>query len=221
MSNFCKNCGAKLEEDSLFCNQCGTKSGESKPQNNDTDQVFSDYKIDMIEGEEVIRHSEIHEGCLIFPGIIFGLGILLGLINFIILASSWYFEPIFAFLGFFNILTIVGAIWLIIRFIGYKTNDLILTNKRAFGKCGLISTTQMQSPLNKIDSVSYSSGLIGRTIGYGTVQIATASIKFKFRFIRDGQTIYNDIFNQLEISETEKRDENAKIIAEEVASKMN
>ncbi len=78
----------------------------------------------------------------------------------------------------------------------------------------------MQSPLNKIDSVSYSSGLIGRLIGYGTVQIATTSSKFKFRFIRDGQSIYNDIFNQLEISEAEKRVENAKVIVDEIAKKM-
>ena len=130
------------------------------------------------------------------------------------------FRFFFALLGFFNIFTIVGLIWLIIRFIGYKTNDLILTNKRVFGKCGLISITQMQSPLNKIDSVSYSSGLIGRLIGYGTVQIATTSSKFKFRFIRDGQSIYNDIFNQLEISEAEKRVENAKVIVDEIAKKM-
>jgi len=50
----------------------------------------------------------------------------------------------------------------------------------------MISTTQMQSPLNKIDSVSYSSGLFGKIIGYGTVRISTTSSTFKFRFIRDG-----------------------------------
>lgn len=221
MAKFCKNCGAELEEGSVFCNECGTKAGESKPNNANDSHIFSEYNIDMMDGEEIIRHSQIHEGCLIVPGIILGLGILFGIINFLIEASYWYYFDFFiALLGFFNIFTIVGLIWLIIRFIGYKTNDLILTNKRVFGKCGLISITQMQSPLNKIDSVSYSSGLIGRLIGYGTVQIATTSSKFKFRFIRDGQSIYNDIFNQLEISEAEKRVENAKVIVDEIAKKM-
>lgn len=220
MAKFCKNCGTELEEGSVFCNECGTKADDSKPKNANDAFVFSEYNVDMMDGEEVIRHSQIHEGCLIVPGIIFGFGILWGFINFLIVMSSWYFDFFFALLGFFNIFTIVGLIWLIIRFIGYKTNDLILTNKRVFGKCGLISTTQMQSPLNKIDSVSYSSGLIGRVIGYGTVQIATTSSKFKFRFIRDGQSIYNDIFNQLEISEAEKRVENAKVIVDEFAKKM-
>lgn len=221
MANFCKNCGAELDEGSIFCNECGTKAGESKSIGAEFNQVFSDYNIDMMEGEEVIRHSQIHEGCLIVPGIILGFGILMGLFLLISQAASGFFYPGFIFLDFINLFTVVGLIWLIIRFIGYKTNDLILTNKRVFGKCGLISTTQMQSPLNKIDSVSYSSGLIGRIIGYGTVQIATTSSKFKFRFIREGQSLYNDIFNQLEISEAEKRVENAKVIVDEIAKKMD
>lgn len=220
MAKFCKNCGAELEEGSVFCNECGTKAGESKPNNSFSNDLFGQYHIDMMDGEFVIRHSQIHNGCLIVPGIILGLGLLFGLIVFFRMLSFGYFEPYFVFLGFFNIFTIVGAIWFVIRYIAYKTHDLILTNKRVFGKCGLISTTQMQSPLNKIDSVAFSSGLIGKLIGYGTVEIATTSSKFKFRFIREGQTLYNDIFNQLEVSEAEKRVENAKVIVEEFAKKM-
>lgn len=71
----------------------------------------------------------------------------------------------------------------------------------------------MQSSLNKIDSVSFSNGLIGKIIGYGTVQITTQSSVFKFRYIREGQTFYSDIFNQIEIYVKEKVEENAKAIA--------
>lgn len=221
MAKFCKNCGAELEDGSIFCNECGTKAGDSKPNNSFSNDLFGQYHIDMMDDEFIIRQSQIHNGCLFAPLIVLGLGILIGLINFFIELTSWYyFDLIFAFMGFFNIFTIVGAIWLVIRYIAYITNDLILTNKRVFGKCGLISTTQMQSPLNKIDSVAFSNGLIGKLIGYGTVEIATTSSKFKFRFIREGQTLYNDIFNQLEVSEAEKRVENAKVIVEEFAKKM-
>ena len=166
----------------------------------------------MIDGEEVIRSSQIHVGCLYLPLIIMGIGLMIGVMT--IIASIYYgaFGPIVIF-SFLNIFTIVGLIWFIIRFYGYKTNDLILTNKRVFGKCGLISTTQMQSSLNKIDSVSFSNGLIGKIIGYGTVQITTQSSVFKFRYIREGQTLYSDIFNQIEIYVKEKVEENAKAIA--------
>ena len=177
----------------------------------------------MIDGEEVIRSSQIHVGCLYLPLIIMGIGLMIGVMTIIASISYGAFGPIviFSFLNIFtivifsflNIFTIVGLIWFIIRFYGYKTNDLILTNKRVFGKCGLISTTQMQSSLNKIDSVSFSNGLIGKIIGYGTVQITTQSSVFKFRYIREGQTLYSDTFNQIEIYVKEKVEENAKAIA--------
>lgn len=166
----------------------------------------------MIDGEEVIRSSQIHVGCLYLPLIIMGIGLMIGVMTIIASISYGAFGPIVIF-SFLNIFTIVGLIWFIIRFYGYKTNDLILTNKRLFGKCGLISTTQMQSSLNKIDSVSFSNGLIGKIIGYGTVQITTQSSVFKFRYIREGQTLYSDIFNQIEIYVKEKVEENAKAIA--------
>lgn len=216
MARFCKNCGKELEEGSIFCNGCGTKFGESKPSSNysktSTNQSFKKYSISMIDGEEVIRSSQIHVGCLYLQLIIMGIGLMIGVMTIIASISYGAFGPIVIF-SFLNIFTIVGLIWFIIRFYGYKTNDLILTNKRVFGKCGLISTTQMQSSLNKIDSVSFSNGLIGKIIGYGTVQITTQSSVFKFRYIREGQTLYSDIFNQIEIYVKEKVEENAKAIA--------
>lgn len=216
MARFCKNCGKELEEGSIFCNECETKFGESNPSSNysktSTNQSFKKYSISMIDGEEVIRSSQIHVGCLYLPLIIMGIGLMIGVMTIIASISYGAFGPIVIF-SFLNIFTIVGLIWFIIRFYGYKTNDLILTNKRVFGKCGLISTTQMQSSLNKIDSVSFSNGLIGKIIGYGTVQITTQSSVFKFRYIREGQTLYSDIFNQIEIYVKEKVEENAKAIA--------
>lgn len=223
MVKYCKNCGKELEEGSIFCNECGTKFGESSPSENRNfnagDNPFSRYNVDMIEGEKVIRSSQIHIGCLYLPLIVIGVGLMLGFLMIIIMISSYYFDFGMFLSSFLNGITIIGIIWLIIRYIGYKNNDLILTNKRVFGKCGLISTTQMQSPLSKIDSVSFTNGLIGKLIGYGTVQVATTSSHFKFRFIRDGQTFYNDIFNQLEISQKEKRADDAEAIADAISQK--
>lgn len=216
MTKFCKNCGTELEEGSVFCDECGTKFGESGPANtNFGDNPFNTYKIDMIPGEDIIRSSQIHIGCLYLPLLVMAIGFIIGLIFVFMAMSSGFFYPGLIVMPF-NIIFILGLIWLIIRFIAYKNNDLILTNKRIFGKCGLISTTQLQSPLNKIDSVSFKNGLFGKLIGYGTVEIATTSSHFKFRFIKEGQSFYNDIFNQLEISEKEKTLENAKAIAEAI-----
>lgn len=215
MQKYCKNCGSELADESVFCDECGTRVGATASRGS---TLFQNYNINIMGGESVIRQSQIHSGCLIPPAVLMGFGLMVGFAALINSIGHYYFNPI---LDIFNIFTVVGLIWLVIRLIAYYTNDLILTNKRVFGKCGLISTTQMQSPLNKIDSVSYSNGLIGKLIGYGTVRIATTSSVFKFRFIRDGQTFYNDIFNQLEASEVESRNKNAQAIVDAMAEKLS
>ena len=222
MARFCKNCGTELEEGSVFCDECGTKFGESGPSNMNygAGNPFDLYKIDMITGERIIKKSEIHPGCLVAPGILIFLGFLWFLI--VIFSSSYYYLDVAFYAGIFlNPILIIGIIWLLVRLVGYMNNDLILTNKRVFGKCGLISTTQMQCPLNKITSVSFTNGLMGKLLGYGTVRIASGATQFKFRFIRDGQSLYSDIFHNLEIAEKEKMFENAEAIADAIGRRID
>ena len=202
MVKYCKSCGSELDDYSVFCDECGTRADGSSSAGN---ALFASYNIDMMDGESVISQSQIDAGCMILPLLVFAFGL---------------FSMFIFVVGIGLLFTAIGLVWLIIRAIGYMTNDLILTNKRVFGKCGLISTTQMQSPLNKIDSVSYSNGLMGKLIGYGTVNIATTSSNFKFRFIREGETLYNDIFNQLEASDVERRNKDAKAIVDAMAEKL-
>ena len=228
MIKYCQKCGEKLEDDSVFCMSCGTKvaggtnttstmdninksfnklNDSIDKVSNDFSDSFSDlvdiYKINMMDDEVVIKHSQIHPGCLYAPLLAVGITFLLMIISFFALI------PLF----------ILALIWLVIRFISYNSNDLILTNKRVFGKSGLISTTQMQSPMNMINSVAFNNGIIGKLLGYGTVHISTASTLYKFRYIKDGQTLYSDIFNQLERSTKEKLQEHADAIAEAIARK--
>ena len=157
----------------------------------------------MMDDERVIKHAEIHPGSLYVPLLFVGIAFLLMIFTFFIMT------PVF----------VLAMAWLVIRFISYTSTDLILTNKRVFGKTGLISTTQMQSPLNMINSVAFNNGIIGKLLGYGTVHITTASTVYKFRYIKDGQTIYSDIFNQLERSKKEQLQEHAEAIAEAIARK--
>lgn len=225
MVKYCKTCGSELDGDSIFCEHCGAKYG-ANTQNNTVNtgfDPFKTYNIDMINGEKVIRNSEMHPNCLIVPCGIIAMGFIFSFVTAIRMSVSYWIAPsFFGYLAIFlcNPLFIIGLVWLIIRYVTYSNTDLILTNKRVFGKCGLISTTQMQCSLEKINSVSYSNGLIGKILDYGTVRIATSSTEFKFRFIRDGQTLYNDIFKHLEIAEKEKMVENAEAIADAIEKRM-
>lgn len=227
MVKICKNCGEKLDDDSDFCTKCGTEFIKSKSNtysstadninksfskfndsvdkfsNNFTESysnLFDIYKINMMDDEVIIKRSKIHPGCLYVPAISVIITCILMILTLFIMS------PLF----------IIALLWLIIRFISYNSTDLILTNKRIFGKTGLISTTQIQSPLNMINSVAFNNGIFGKILGYGTVQVVTASTLYKFRYISDGQTLYSDIFNQLERTEKEKLQEHAEAIAKAI-----
>ena len=223
MVNYCKNCGAELDNDAVFCSNCGASldgkiPSQSKYSINNPNNPFSLYKLDMIDGEEIIRISEINNACFLAPAILIAIGLIYFFV--IVISSSYYMGFNSLFLGIFtNPILIIGIVWFIVRYISYVNTELILTNKRVFGKCGLISTTQMQSPLNMINSVSFNMGLIGKLLGYGTVKVSTASTIFKFRFISDGQTLYNEIFNQLEIANDEMIHKQADAIAEAISKK--
>lgn len=220
MARYCNNCGCKLEDGALFCEECGTKfGGGGSASSNTSRNPFNIYKIDMIEGEEIIRNSEIHGGCFIAPGIVLAIGLIYWFwVGLSFMYYSYYPLEGF-FVGLFNPFLIIGAIWFILRIIAFFNTELILTNKRVFGKCGLIRTTQMQSPLSKIDTVTFSNGLMGKLLGYGTVRIATTSSTFKFRFIRDGHTLYSDVFRQLEINDAEMMEKHADAIADAISKK--
>ena len=218
MVKYCPNCGEKLEDDSVFCMECGTKiDGNSKSSyaketinkfsenvNESFQNLLDVYKISMMKDEKIIKRSQIHKGIFIAP---------------IIFSLIWFLLFLMIPIPFMFLIFLLSLVWLVIRFVAYKNNDLILTNKRVFGKVGLISTTQMQSPLNMINSVAFNNGIIGKLLGYGTVHVVTASTLYKFRFIRDGQTLYGDIFQQLELAEKEKLQEHAEAIAEAISKK--
>lgn len=78
-------------------------------------------------------------------------------------------------IGFF---TIWGAV------IRMCTTELVLTNKRLYGKKGLVNTKTLDAPLNKINTVSVQSGLWGKLFGYGTLHITTSSGAYVYQGIR-------------------------------------
>ena len=76
MIQFCMSCGAKVGETELSTlnnmNKSLNKTNDSIDKvSNDFSDSFSDliniYKINMMDCELVIRHSEIHQGCLYAP----------------------------------------------------------------------------------------------------------------------------------------------------------
>jgi membrane protein YdbS with pleckstrin-like domain len=56
-----------------------------------------------------------------------------------------------------------------------KYNIWAVTNLRVIDESGVFKLFSKESPLDKINNVSYSQGLLGRILGYGNVAIQTAA----------------------------------------------
>ena len=115
--------------------------------------------------------------------------------------------------GIFTLFYGIGLIWLIPRLIRFLTTELSLSNKRLVGKYGLINTKQMDSPLNKINSVTVESGLFGKIFGYSTITVNTASTVYVFKHICQGENFKHNVLEEMDRFDEARIKEQATAIA--------
>jgi len=85
---------------------------------------------------------------------------------------------IFRLLEISGVLVLLIFILLIIYFIIEREKNLwVVTNLRVIQEFGVFSSNSKESPLDKINNVSYRQSLLGNIFGYGIVQIQTAAEK--------------------------------------------
>ncbi|WP_312281764.1 PH domain-containing protein [Oscillibacter sp.] len=82
------------------------------------------------------------------------------------------------------------------------TTDMYITSKRLYGKVGLINTKTLDTPLNKVNTVSIESGLLGKILGYGTIHITSSSGSYEFKSIKSPE-----VFKAALLEEIDKFDE--------------
>ena len=133
----------------------------------------------LSKDESVVTQAEVHWICLL-PRII------LTLLFIPLIAES--------FLGFLLLdLIIIGPV--LIRMF---TTILVLTNKRIYGKVGLINTKSLDTPLNKINTVSISSGLFGKVFGYGVIHITSSSGNYNYKGIKVPSVFRDAVMEEIE-----------------------
>ena len=151
-------------------------------------------------GEELVIQAKIHWAKLIGPGIL----------SFLLLVSGLASKD-----------AAVGGILLaiVIMFtaaIPMWTTKLQITNKKIYGKTGLIKTKTLDTPLNKLNTVSVSSGLFGKIFGYGTSRVSSSSGEYVFKGIKSP-----DLFRQTLMEEIDRYDnDRIKKQAKEMARAM-
>lgn len=113
----------------------------------------------------------------------------------------------------FACMILIGLIWLPRDLIKYFTTKLEITNRRVKGKIGLINTNELDSPLNKINSVQVKQGLFGKIFNYGTITITTPSSLFNFDYITNPNEFKTILNNQIEAYDDERIEKQAKKLA--------
>lgn len=116
--------------------------------------------------EEIIFQTVPHWIDLIVPGFI-----ALAIIAFAVIL----YVLVNAALIIFIIIAAAGILYFLYKYIERKRNLWIVTNLRVIDEEGIFSISCKESPLDKINNVTYFQSLWGRMLGFGDVEIQTAA----------------------------------------------
>lgn len=134
--------------------------------------------------EQILFETHKHWYVLIIPF----------LFSLIIISLSFYFytklNPLhwwyFAF-------PFIAVIYFIFKYYSWKFDIWVVTNYRVIDEFGVFSISSKESPIDKINNVSYQQSLLGRLMGFGDVQIQTAA--------EMGETSYANISRPQQLKE--------------------
>lgn len=139
-------------------------------------------KTTLKEGEEVVLITRKHIFTLWQPIIATAICLAVGAILFLPTG------------GLILILPGISLLWLGFKIIERNHTLWAVTTLRIIDEEGLFSVETKESPLDKINNVSYSASIFGRMFGYGNVEIQTAA--------ETGATLYEMVENPRKLKDT-------------------
>jgi uncharacterized membrane protein YdbT with pleckstrin-like domain len=164
-------------------------------------------KTKLKANEKIVTLTQPHWLVLIMPVFIF----LLGLISGVLIGNYGYIIPIIL-LGY-----------LIYKIYQRKNNLWAVTNLRVIDEYGVFSHNSKESPLDKINNVSYQQSFMGRIFGYGNVQIQTAAEMgaTKYSFVQNPKRLKDSITQMQEEFKKDLIIQQAKELANAIINNSN
>lgn len=94
----------------------------------------------------------------------------------VILTGIIYAKTGFSGFGHASLFIVIGFVfYLLYRIYDRATNIWAVTNLRLVDEFGVISHSAKESPIDKINNVSFNQSILGRLFDYGDVQVQTAA----------------------------------------------
>lgn len=116
-------------------------------------------RTDLKKNEKVILVIKSHWISMIWPFFLASIGVTIGI-----------------FLGGYGyIITAILICYLLYKIVERNNNIWAVTNLRVIDEFGVFSINSKESPLDKINNVTYNQTITGRIFGFGSVQIQTAA----------------------------------------------
>ena len=118
----------------------------------------------LMAGEQVAYRTRLHWVMFLVPLLVTGFFFLVALLMlFSKDTRSWAALPFG--IGF------VTGLFLLARYVAYRTSEFAVTNKRVIIKLGLLHRRSVEILLTKIEAIGVDQPLIGRMLNYGSLTV--------------------------------------------------
>ncbi len=139
------------------------------------------------------------------------------LLLIIAIVAYYYTRDNFEYSYIFIIGALLISIWFVYKVFERKANLWAVTNLRVIDEYGVFSNNSKETPLDKINNVSFHQSFIGRIFNYGDVQIQSAAesgstihrMVEKPRDLKDTITESQKLYQEQQILEQAKKLANA------------
>jgi membrane protein YdbS with pleckstrin-like domain len=82
-----------------------------------------------------------------------------------------------AWLGWFSVIVlVVGACWLVGRFVRWRSTYFVITNDKVIYRQGVLRKSGVQIPLERVNSVNFEQNLVERVVGAGDLIIESGGM---------------------------------------------
>jgi uncharacterized membrane protein YdbT with pleckstrin-like domain len=101
------------------------------------------------------------------------------------------------------VLIIFSALWVVVRYAKWVTTNFVITSDRVIYRSGVFAKRGIEIPLERVNSVHFSQGILERIVGAGDLLIESGAEGGQQRFtdIHDPDKIQNLIHAQMERNE--------------------
>jgi uncharacterized membrane protein YdbT with pleckstrin-like domain len=124
--------------------------------------------------------------------------------------------------GVLGVVTIVWAIWLLLKFISWTRTNFVVTDQRVVYRTGVLSRHGVEIPLDRVNNINFHQRIFERIIGAGNLEIQSAGEQgtTMFENVRHPDGVQQEIYRQMEGDATRDAGRGADAVGKAVADAL-